>query len=871
MISHAGQIQRIKQAATLEDIRSIVRELPAQAGREGGVLYSGWVGSVRAESIALEISRRTGLPIINETPRAKFLTDDGVRQTIEGRAEEIFRQQGQTTEKAAQSAEHFLYGDPHALPVESVSVRNCLWGEASREFASSLRGRVLVIASAAHAKRVLAQVEIPSTLDKGAVESLAGQATEHLRMLRAHESTEAVLSAVQRQFSDATNKGIYTLPDHPGNAITQVSVSKEVAEALGLDADKFIRGAYLQAGGLVLAPVEPHLGVHSPEATGGAMPGTVGDVAATSPAAAHFHLGKGLRVVAAATIAYDLVSSGESAAAMLEQGNHAGAASEIVHFGTRNLGMWGGVVLGAEVFGTAGAETGPLDVVIGGAGALVGAIAGDKLADAMDRQRIYHQRDPDGRAWIFDPEHPARGWTHIASELDTGAMRLNDGFPVYRERSQTAEAALADRLNYQASNAAIELALAHPPPPTDPYTQPASPGDTHSIRDAPWKRDPQTHVWTRRAVFGLLEHGMVNAHAERAPAARAAELDRAAESTVAKNAAQSPRAIAKRYEAAYRAYDWQKYGALPEVVATTLRGVEAAPEQLAHARPAPTRSRKDPPMSSPASGPGHLLDFRQVGHPLHALYERALAKVHDMEDRDQMPYGIHSERLAAALTNAIAAYNTGKSPGERFGTPERVELRGEGSDRLAVTVDRRVNYHLPDVQVVIPLDKALARSVEQSSRDWASRYMPHLHAESPIAQADVAVPQARAWPAHDPRCPDNPAHAQFETLRGKVAAAYTDAGIARSPDQLDEAAAAVLSHTSHGRAQSSRTQVSLLADPGTGVIGPDSDLLVQQSHGTLTLRSRIPATELQASQDDALVQRGQGGRPEHAPQHTHVR
>ncbi|MGN2246004.1 XVIPCD domain-containing protein [Frateuria sp. GZRR35] len=864
---------RLESATSLEQIRQIVQRFSASAQGEGGVLYSGWIGNVRAEAIALEIAHKGGLPIVNDTPRARFLAGNN-SSIIRDSAERIFLAQGESRAAARKLSLDFLYGDAKAPNASPTSIMNCLWCETSREFASSLRGNVVVVASAADANRVLGRVEVLTALRLDQLNTLGGQPLSHLRGLEAEGGIGAVLPVIERQFIEAANEGIFTLPDHPGTEITQVSVSSEVAKGLGINPERFVGGAYLQASGLIPAPID------LPSAAGlvQAAPSDVSAPTSMDQAVArdggHSRFVRGAGMLAAATVAYDLVSSANSASAMLEQGNRTGAASEVVHFGTRNLGTWGGAVLGAEVFGTAGAETGPLDVVIGGAGALVGAIAGDKLADAMDRQRIYHQRDPDGRAWFFDPQHPARGWTHTASELDTGAMRLNDGFPVYREQSQTAGAALTDRLNYQASNAAIELALAHPHRPTDPYTQPASTGDTHSIRDAPWRRDPQTHVWTRRVVIGLLEHGMVNAHVERAPAARAAELDHAAERTVAENAAQSPRAIAKRYEAAYHAYGWQKYGVLPDVVATTLRGVETVPEQLAQSGRAPPLSRKDQPMSSPASVPEHLLDFRQIGHPLHAFYERALAKVHDMEDRDQMPYGMHSERLAAALTDAVATYNTGKDPRARFGTPERVELRGEGAERQAVAIDQRVNYHLPEVQVGIPVDKALARSVEQSSQDWARRHMPHLHEESPVAQARVAISRTGAWPAHDPRRPDDPAHVQFETLRGKVAAAYAQAGIVRSPHQLDDAAAAVLSQAPHGRAESSRMQISLLADPRTGVIGPDSDLLVQQSHGTLTLRTRIPSVELQASPDEGFVQRVQGaqhGQPEQAPQQAQVR
>lgn len=685
--------------------------------------------------------------------------------------------------------------------------------------------------------------------------------------LEAESGIRAVLPAVQAQFIAVSTKGIFTLPNHSGSSTTQVSISREVAAGLQLDTTRFASNIHLRSVGFVPAPV----GVPPSRAVVGAQQAETEVVARASLRSGVL---KGAGAVAAAAVVYDVATSANETASLWKQGNHTGAASEVVHFDARNLGMWSGAVLGAEVFGTAGAESGPLDVVVGGAGALVGAIAGDKLADAMDRRRIYHQRGPDGSTWTYDQARPAQGWTCATSELDTDATRLNDGFPVYRQHSRTADAALADWLNYQASNTAVELALAHPPRPEDPYTQSAVTGDTHSIRDAPWTRDPQTHAWTRRVVHGLLEHGMVNAHVERAPAARATELDRAAEKTVARNAAQSPDAIASRYESAYREYGWEKHGPLPQIVATTLHLAQPSAATVAHARTGTTFPGAEPPVATPAPVPTHLTDFRQAGHPLHAFYERALAKVHDMEDRYQMPYGMHSERLAASLTDAVAAYNVGKRPQERFGTLERIDLQGQGTDRQAVAIDQQVNYHMPQVRVGLPVDKAVSRSVEQSSQDWAHRHMPHLRAESRAKAVDVGRPGNAAWPAYDPRHPDNARHLQFEMLRTKVAGAYAHAGIFRDPDQLDEAAAAVLLHTRHGHGDGSPAQLNLLADPRTGVIGLDSDLLVQQTHGALTLRTRIPSTELHAAPDQTfmqMIQAGSHGLPEQPHRQTQAR
>lgn len=259
----------------------------------------------------------------------------------------------------------------------------------------------------------------------------------------------------------------------------------------------------------------------------------------------------------------DAIQTTRQAADLLDQGNAVGAQSQVVHFTGRNLGAWGGAMLGAQVFGAAGAETGPADLLVGGLGMVVGAIAGDELADAVDRQRIYRQTGPDGLAWHYDPANPAQGWTRTSREIDGAAMRLNDGFPVYHERTFSADAPLADELNYQASSTAVELALAHAPTPQAPYHQPSGPADVHSLRTSPWVRDAQTRAWTREVTTQVLEHGIVISHVEEASPARSAELEQAAAQTIEDNQAHSQRAIAGRYQAAYEAYGWNRHGPMP--------------------------------------------------------------------------------------------------------------------------------------------------------------------------------------------------------------------------------------------------------------------------------------------------------------------
>ncbi|KAA0069268.1 hypothetical protein CIW53_11260 [Rhodanobacter sp. T12-5] len=269
---------------------------------------------------------------------------------------------------------------------------------------------------------------------------------------------------------------------------------------------------------------------------------------------------RGAATLGVAAVAHDATTTVAHASDLLQQNNIAGAQSTLLHFGGRNLGALGGAALGAEVFGAAGAETGPFDLLIGGAGAIGGAIAGDKLADTYDSHRIYNQPDAQGQTWHYDPGQPQQGWTRDVPPLPETP----------HGQHFTAHPALADQLNYQASSVAVELSLAHAPRPEDAYSLPAGSDDTPSIRDSPWTRDAQAHEWSRMVVTRVMEHGVVDAYEERADPQRKAELDKESEAVLVHNATRTPHAIATRYQSAYEQFGWDRFGPLPGPVARAL-------------------------------------------------------------------------------------------------------------------------------------------------------------------------------------------------------------------------------------------------------------------------------------------------------------
>ena len=138
-------LDRISNAKTLEDIRAVVREYSAKASGNGAALYSGVIGDVPANRHAVEYARVTQSSIIDSSPRGRFLAHGAVLPAIRSSAERIFESQGVGSDLAAKLRDDFLYGDAKAPRDSYTSIFNCLWCEASHDFAASLTGDVKVM------------------------------------------------------------------------------------------------------------------------------------------------------------------------------------------------------------------------------------------------------------------------------------------------------------------------------------------------------------------------------------------------------------------------------------------------------------------------------------------------------------------------------------------------------------------------------------------------------------------------------------------------------------------------------------------------------------------------------------------------------
>lgn len=242
------------------------------------------------------------------------------------------------------------------------------------------------------------------------------------------------------------------------------------------------------------------------------------------------------------------MTSGQRSVRFLGQDNPLAAQSELAHFAGRNAGGWAGGTAAAYALGSSGA--GPMVLIA--ADAYFMSVAGEKAAALLDNRAIYHQTDRDGTAWSFD----GRAWSRGGMADTTG-----DGIDNPAAMPIVASYAKSRELNYHATNAAAALALKDAPAPTDPYRQPANAGDRPSLNAADWRRDTADGQWHRLVkteISGANDRG--GYEQETASPPRAAELDAQAQAVIAHNIANSPGAIAARYELTYHRSGWAAEG-----------------------------------------------------------------------------------------------------------------------------------------------------------------------------------------------------------------------------------------------------------------------------------------------------------------------
>lgn len=273
------------------------------------------------------------------------------------------------------------------------------------------------------------------------------------------------------------------------------------------------------------------------------------------------HLARALGTAGLAATAYDALTTRARASDLSEHGSVLAAESEWNHFAGRNIGGWAGAVMGART-GVAAFGRTPHTAIGGGmGGALVGAVAGDRIADLQDSKKVLNQTDNEGVAWTFN----GRQWLR----QQQGDL-TSDSVDNPRTQVFAALPGKADELNHLANNAAFDLAMRELPPSSSPFRLPAAADDQPSLQRADWQHDPQTRQWRRDIVVRFDHNDLAVEQRIIADPQRAEDLARQSADVVASNIANGPVALAARFEPLYRSRGWE----MPEQMRSLLSNAE---------------------------------------------------------------------------------------------------------------------------------------------------------------------------------------------------------------------------------------------------------------------------------------------------------
>ena len=550
--SYAREIEKIQSASTIDEIQAIVRQFDAKSTADGGVLYSRQVGDVSSELIAKELSARTEFPIINDTLRAQFLSNDAVREAIEKRSAILFKSFGELPDQALKSANSFLYGDDKALS-GPTSLRGSLWGEASHEFASSLSGDIKLVASAANTKRIFGAVELPAVANNPDVTSVAGMPRAELAVKLQQQGPDGVIAELQDQFIRATPKGLFVLPENEGERPTRVIASREFGEAMDIDSRRLSTASELHFAGLPVASTG--FGQIRPEWEA-ARVAYLSEP--TTPAHARTHgIGAGFAIEAAIT-AYEWNDTRQRAQVFQHTlHNDTAALDAYVRQGAQTAGMVAGTI-------AAGATATALNVGSGGTAALVVGEAylfgkaAEHGVELWQKHRVYNVTS-EGVNWEFN----GRQWIRE----DLRADLVDDGRNVSQQQDFAAAPDKARELSAKASVIAVEQALAAVPTPREPFVQMAGDGS------GPWTYQPDGGVWTREVVTAYDVNGIASAKdTVEAKGERSAQLSAQAIQVIDGNLKAGPAEIAAQYEKGHKTYGYEQTpgGAMSGAATTAL-------------------------------------------------------------------------------------------------------------------------------------------------------------------------------------------------------------------------------------------------------------------------------------------------------------
>jgi hypothetical protein len=497
------------------------------------------------------------------------------------------------------------------------------------------------------------------------------------------------------------------------------------------------------------------------------------------------NLVRGAGALGAAAVVYDGATTFVRAADLSGEGNVLGAQSQIEHFAGRTVGgLAAGFGAGFAYGALAGSETGPGALVTGLVGGAIGAFGGEKLMDWHDQNKIYNQTDPQGQAWHYNRDQPQQGWSRDLPPLPETP----------HGQHLRADPALAERLTYQASTTAAELAMGRVGKPVDPYTQPASTKDTPSFGDPPWQRSAQTGQWERQVNAPFVERQAIpEPRTEIAQPGRARELDTAAQGTIAQNLTASKHGIAEQYQAAYQQHRWQPFGPMPEDVSKAL----STPATTLEASNSHTYTRSaDGQWTTPGMLYGTNTAEGNVRQELDATRAARMAA----DPGRSIPQPTH----VAAAPSAFAR--------EMLAKIDRFDQAMQAGDHAAVMKEVAHVYQTPEWQA------EYGRARETAAKEHEQRE------------------QYRAEHPRDPRDAGHPDHAMNQSIRKQVEMVHERAGIFISNKELDHLTASV-AHDARAQGMTRVDQVQFSGD--------QTRLVATQQSGQHEMFSKHGATNVQ--------------------------
>lgn len=535
---------------TSEKLRALAAQVNADSPGRVTVLYSGrsteGIGSgdiIKAMKVAGEDVR-----VIDNSQAAKFMTsDDFYHAVAKTYGISDFRSLADGSYRGP--ATDWLY-HPTQGP----------WADASARFADSTVGEVRALVSDARPDRVFGATEVPHILANPNVTTIEGIPRKTLVARQATHGTQAAFEMVSAHAYDGVGR-LNVAVNYAGTPLRENGT-------LMLDSRAYLAETKLPGktpGFTVMTrPLADNMPPPGDHVLAGRQHMDEFVIQMGHEARVHttrIRAGSTLGIAGLALDAYDAADTLRTSGRLRSEGNDTAAESELIHFGARSVGGFAGAGLGMTAGAVAGVETGPGLVVTGALGGIAGAVAGDEIAAWTDNRRIYNQQDRQGHTWTYDPDQPAQGWQRHAP-IDAS----NDGIDNPKRGPLRASPALANELNYRSTSTSVELMLGGPPSQRDPFVQPAKASDPPSAFPAAWTRDADQQAWQREVMVAFTERGMSRKRVDVASPERADELDRAAAQTVLQNAANSPAAIAARYEEAYARNGWAAHGPMPDAV-----------------------------------------------------------------------------------------------------------------------------------------------------------------------------------------------------------------------------------------------------------------------------------------------------------------